>query len=158
MPTTGSKAQATGTGAVISIGGVTGAVGTETFTTIAEVSDAKLSGRKLATVSTTSFDSNGVARKLATILDYGQVTLTCLRIPNDPGQTAVIAANAARVAYDFKIQLPIDTKAGQTTAGDLITFSALVTEAGDFDISISKASEFTFTLDIDGAYVVTAGS
>ena len=158
LPAGASLAQAAGTGAVISIGGVTGAGGTETFIPIGEVSDAKLSGRKLATTSTTNFDSLGVARKLGTILDYGQATLTVMRVSGDAGQVAVLAANVAAVAYDFKIQMPKNTRAGQTSTGDLISFSALVTEAGDFDISLTKQSDYTFTLDIDGAYTVTAGS
>jgi hypothetical protein len=153
-----SLAQPSGVGAVVSIGGVTGASGTETFTVIGEVADAKFSGRKLATSSTTNFDSLGYARKVGTILDFGQFTCTVERVGNDAGQLALIAANASRVAYDFKVQLPINPKIGQTTTGDLITFSGLVTEAGDFDISLTKASEYTFTIEIDGAYTVVAGS
>ena len=153
-----SLAQAVGTGSVVSIGAVTGSTGTETFTVIGEVSDAKFSGRKRATTSTTSFASLGVARKLDTIVDYGQFTCTVLRVSNNAGQVAIINANTVGGTWDFKVQLPVNTKAGQTTTGDLITFSGIVTEAGDFDISLTKASEYTFTVDIDGSWTVTAGS
>jgi hypothetical protein len=151
-----SKAQAVGTGSVLSIGGPTG--GTDAFVPVGEVSDAKLSGRKLATTATTNFDSAGIARKLSTILDFGQFTCTVMRVSNDAGQLAVIAANAAGGAFDFKVQLPVNPKAAQTTIGDLITFSAIVTEAGDFDLSLTKQADFTFTLDIDGPYTIAAGS
>ena len=97
-------------------------------------------------------------RKLDTIIDYGQFTCTVLRVSNNAGQIAIVNANAVGGNWDFKVQLPINTKIGQTTTGDLVTFSGIVTEAGDFDLSVTKASEYTFTVDIDGAYIVTAGS
>lgn len=151
-----SKAQAAGTGAVISIGGVTG--GTDTFVPIGEVLTAKLAGAKRGIVTTTSFDSGGVASKLGTILDSGNATLTTTRVSSDLGQLAVIAAFNAQpaAAYDFKIVLPLAP--GQLTTGDTIAFSAIVSAAGDFDIDISKQSEYTFTLDISGAKTFTAGA
>jgi hypothetical protein len=152
-----SAAQVSGTGAVISIGGPTGASGTETFTAIGAVSNFKNTGRKRAVTSTTNFGSLGIAQKLGTILDLGQATFTVFRISNDPGQMAVIAANLSPAAYDFELQMPVNPLIGQTTTGDLIKFSGIVTEAGDFDVDISKASEFTVTVDVI-AYTVTAGS
>jgi hypothetical protein len=151
-----SKAQATGIGAVVSIGGITG--GTDTFVVIGEVTTAKLAGAKRGIVTTTSFDSGGVASKLGTVLDSGQVTLTTTRVSSDAGQLAVIAAfnTQPAAAYDFKIVLPLAP--GQLTTGDTITFSAVVSAAGDFDIDISKQSEYTFTLDISGQKGFTAGA
>jgi hypothetical protein len=154
---TGSKGKVYGPGTVVSIGSATGSTGTETFVPIGEVSDAKGSGRKLATVDSTSFQSAGVSRKLAALLDYGSFSLTAITVFGDAGQVAVLAAQVARVAYDFEIQLPVNGAAGQTTTGTLITFSALVTQA-DFDVSDTKASEWTFELTIDGAYTITPGS
>jgi hypothetical protein len=154
---TGSKGLVYGPGTVVSIGSATGATGTETFTPIGEVSDAKGSGRKLATVDATSFASAGINRKLAGLLDYGSWAITAVTVFGDAGQAAVLAAQVAREAYDFEIQLPVNAKAGQTTTGTLVTFSALVTQA-DFDISDTKISEWTFTLEIDGAVVITPGS
>jgi|GEM_PF-1978520 len=158
QPAGASLAQAVGTGSIISIGGVTGSTGTETFIPIGEISDGKFTGRKRAVTPTTSFASLGIARKLGTILDFGQFTCTVLRVGNDAGQTALIAANLAGGSYDFEVQLPINPKIGQTVAGDVVTLSGIVTEAGDFDLSLTKASEYTFTVDIDGSYTVTAGS
>jgi hypothetical protein len=158
MPTSAvSKAQAAGTGAVISIGGVTG-VGTDTFVPIGEVLTAKFAGAKRGVVTTTSFDSGGVASKLGTVLDSGNATLTTTRISGDAGQMAVLAAFNAQpsVAYDFKVVLPLAP--GQLATGDTITFSAVVSAAGDFDIDISKQSENSFTLDISGPKGFTAGA
>lgn len=152
---TGTKGQMAGIGAVVSIGALTGS-GTETYQAIGEVTDAKFAGRKRDVQDATSFGSGGIKRKLSALLDYGQATLTVIRVSSDLGQQAVVAANAAGGAWDFQFQLPPNPEAGQTTAGDLITCSAIVTGV-DFDISLTKASEWTFTLDFDGAYNVQPG-
>jgi hypothetical protein len=156
VPSAISKAQATGTGCVISIGGPTG--GTDTFVAIGEILTAKLAGAKRGVVTTTSFDSNGVASKLGTVLDSGNATLTTTRVSSDLGQLAVIAAFNAQpsVPYDFKIVLPLAP--GQLATGDTVTFSAVVSAAGDFDMDISKQSENSFTLDISGPKGFTAGA
>lgn len=153
---TGTKGQIAGIGAVCSIGALTGA-STESFLPIGEVTDAKFSGRKRDVVDATSFSSGGIKRKKDTIVDYGQVTLTVIRVPNDAGQVAVVAANATGGAWDFTFQLPKDTQAGQVTTGDLIAASGIVTGV-EFDVSTSKISEFTFTVDFDGSYLLTPGA
>lgn len=152
-----SAAQVSGFGSVISIGGPTGAPGTEVFVTIGEIKDAKLSGRKTSTTMSTNFDSLGVARKLGTIIDLGTITFTANRVGNDAGQLAVNAAQLTLKSYDFKIQMPINPLIGQTTAGDVVTFAGIVTEAGSFDISMDKVSEYTFIVDLN-SYLVTAGT
>jgi hypothetical protein len=160
MPTaTGtSLASVLGTATVVSIGSITGGTGTETFVPIDEISDAKFSGRKRATTTTTNFQSLNKARKLGTILDCGTLSLTFNRVPNDPGQLALSAANVEGSAYDFTVQLPVNAKVGQTTKGDLITLSGIVTECSGFDVSLSKQAEITATIEIDGDYSFTAGS
>lgn len=151
-----SAAQILGTGSILSIGGLTGASGTETFLTIGEVKDAKPSGQKRGTTMATNFDSRGIAQKLGGILDLGTFTFTTNRVSNNAGQLAVNAACIANGSYDFKLQLPANPLIGQTT-GDLITMSAIVTEAGSFNISLDKESEYSFTIDLN-SYTVQAGS
>ncbi|ADW69012.1 hypothetical protein [Granulicella tundricola] len=143
-----SAAQVAGTGAILSIGGPTGAGGSEVFVTIGEVKDAKLSGRKTSTTMSTNFASLGIQQKVATITDLGTATFTANRVGNDAGQLAINAAQLTRVPYDFKFQIPPNTVNGQTT-GDLITFSGIITEAGSFDVSLDKVSEYTFTVDLN---------
>ncbi len=152
-----SAAAVLGTGTVVSIGGPTGASGTETFTPIGEVKSLKLSGAKAGTTMATNFSSLGIARKLSTIVDFGTLTITTNRIGNDAGQAAVNAALFARQAYDFKIQLPIEPLLGQTTAGDVITLSGIVTQGGTFSVDIDKVSEYEFAIDLN-SYTLTAGS
>jgi hypothetical protein len=157
MSQAASKAQANGAGTVVSIGGVTGATGSETFTPLGEITDAKFSGIKMATTDVSTFAAN-VKRKLGTIADYGTFTFTTLRVSNDPGQAAVIAACATGSLYDFTIQLVPNAAAGQVTTGDLIKFSGIVTEAGGFDLSLTKQADATVTIEIDGAWVITEGA
>ena len=152
-----SAAQVAGTGTVVSIGGLTGSTGTETFTVIGEVKDAKHSGVKKSTTPSTSFDSKGIVQKLGTLVDLGSFTFTCNRVSNNAGQLAVNAACLTTGAYDFHMQLPINPLIGQTTVGDLIVMSGIVTEAGAFSVSLDKVSEYEFTLDLN-SYTVTAGS
>jgi hypothetical protein len=159
MPTASlSKGQVAGIGAVISIGALTGTTGTETFTPIGEINDGKFSGFKRNTTPTTNFNSGGLVTNLSTTLDYGTFTGTVIRVSNDAGQMALSAALVQGGAYDFEIQLEPNAADGQTTTGDLVTFSAIVTEAGAFDLSLTKASEFPITLTINGAVTFTAGS
>ena len=105
----------------------------------------------------TNFDSKGVAQKLGTILDLGTFTFTCNRVSNNAGQIAVNAACISGGSFDFHMQLPINPLVGQTTIGDLVVMSGIVTEAGSFDVSLDKVSEYTFTLDLN-AYSVTVGN
>src|ERR1700734_1986468 len=141
-----SKGQASGIGAIISIGAVTGSTGTETFVPIGEISDGKFSGFKRNTTPTTSFGTGGVVTNLSTTIDYGTFTGTVIRVTSDAGQVALMAALVQGGSYDFEVQLEPNAADGQVTKGDLATFSAIVTEAGAFDLSLTKASEFTLTL------------
>jgi len=159
MPQPASKAQSTAVGTVISIGGVTGVVTSPptAFEPIGEVTSAKFSGIKTGVADVSTFDAN-VKRKLGTLIDYGTFTCTTIRVSTDTGQAAVIAAAASAKLYDFKVQLEPNTAAGQTTTGDLIEFSGVVTEAGGFDLDLNKQSDFTFTIDIDGEWTITEGA
>jgi len=154
---TGSKGQVAGIGATVSIGAVTGSTGSETFTLIGEITDLKFSGRKRATVDVTNFASGGNKRILGGVMDWGSASITVTRVPNDPGQLAVVAANVAGVAYDFEIQLPKDANDSQATTGDSVVASGIVTEV-NFDVSLTKATDYTFTVEFDGPYTITPGS
>jgi hypothetical protein len=157
MTQAASKAQATAVGTVISIGGVTGATGTEVFTALGEITNAKFSGLKVNVADVSTFASN-YKRKLGTQIDGGTFTATMLRVSTDAGYTAVIAACASAALYDFKVQLEPNLAGGQTTTGDLIAFSGIVTEAGGFDLDLNKPAEGALTIEIDGQWTVTEGS
>jgi hypothetical protein len=153
----GSKGQVSAIGATISIGAVTGTTGSDTFAPVGEITDLKLGGRQRATVDVTNFGSGGNKRILGGVMAWGTATVTVTRVSNDPGQLAVIAANLAGVAYDFQLQFPVNTKAAQTTTGDQVVATGIVTEV-NFDFSLTKATDLTFTIEWDGPYTITAGS
>jgi hypothetical protein len=156
MPTS-SKSAVIGAGSVLSIGSVTGAGGTETFTPIGEISDAKFDGMKRATTKSDNFDSGQISQYLGTMLDYGTFTGTYNRVSTNAGQIALNAALQNGAAYDFKLQIPVEPLLEQTTIGDLITFSAIVVEATGFDLSQTKVSSCPFSLQLN-SFTFTAGS
>jgi hypothetical protein len=152
-----SKSAIIGAGSVLSVGAITGATGTETFVPVGEISDAKFDGFKRSTTTNTNFDDGQITQYLGTLLDYGTFSGTYNRVSNNAGQLAMVAALQNGGAYDFKLQLPVEPLLGQTTTGDLVAFSAIVTEAGSFDLSQTKVSTCSFTLQLN-SYTFTAGS
>jgi hypothetical protein len=156
-----SKASSLAIGTTVSIGFPTGYPGmSETFTPVGEVTTAKFSGIKVPTVDVSNF-ATPAKRKMATLPDYGTFTFTVLQVPNDAGQAAMLAAAASTVPYDFQIQLPVDEEVYEyssppVTTGTMIAFSGIVTEAGGFDIDLTKASEISYTVEIDGVWTVTS--
>jgi hypothetical protein len=152
-----SKASVLGAGTVLSIGSPTGTTGTETYVPIGELNDFKFDGWKMGTTNNTNFDSGQVAQKLGTILDYGTLSGTYNNVSNNAGQMALLAAMKSGVAYDFKLQLPVQPLLSQSTAGDSYALSGIVTEAGGFDISQTKVSQASFSIDLNSV-VLTPGT
>lgn len=151
-----SKAIASLTGLVFSIGGVTG--GADVYVPIAEITSIKPSGRKRDVVKAANADSGGFKTTLGTIMDGGQIAVTCNYVPTDPGQQAVIAAALVASSYDFKMQFPINAKVGQLATGNSFAGAAVVSECNLPDPSLDKYDEFTFTLEVDGDWTPTAGA
>ena len=156
LPVGQNAAQVAGTGAIVSIGGPVSQSGS-IFTVIGAVADFSNSGRKRGVTPTTTFDSLGIVQKVGTTLDLGSVSFTTQRVSTDAGQAACIAANLAGGAYQFRLQLPLNADIGQSSTGDLIAFAGIVTEGGSFDVSLDKASQYKFTVDLV-EWTVTEGS
>lgn len=154
---TPSKSVVLGSGTVLSILGPTGAIPAATPVHIAEVSDMKFDGWKTSTTTTTNFDSGNVVQNLGTQFDWGTFSATYNNIPSDPGQLALLVAAKSRVSYDFTLQLLPEPLWEQTTTGNLYTISGIVTSAGGFDMSQTKVSSCTLTVQINNI-VVVAGS
>ncbi|MBB6144717.1 hypothetical protein HNQ77_002673 [Silvibacterium bohemicum] len=154
MSYTGSKAQS-GRGSALSIGGVTGSTGTETFTLVGEIKTSGISGAQWGTDDVTNFQSNADQEFITTIRNNGSLRLDGNRVSTDAGQVAVEAAFASGSKYDFKLVLPLAL--GQTTTGDTYTFSALV-ESRDFTVDVSKAISWSVTLKVSGPVTLTTGS
>jgi hypothetical protein len=158
MPTyTGSKAQS-GRGSIVNIGGITGAAGgTEVFTLLGEVRSAPLTGSQWQQENVTNFESGSDEEFINTIRSPGETTIMLNRVTNDAGQLLVTAAYNDGLARDFQVILPVNTKVGQTTVGDMYSFSALVL-SDDVQIEPTKAITLTIKLKISGPRTFTAGS
>ena len=154
MSYTGSKAQA-GRGSSLSIGAVTGSGGSETFTLVGEIKTSGITGAQWSTVDTTNFQSGADQEFLTTIRNNGSVRIAGNRVSSDAGQVAVEAAFASGSKYDWKLQLPLAQ--GQTTTGDLYTFSALV-ESREFDVQTTSEISWTVNLKVSGPVTLTTGS
>jgi predicted secreted protein len=152
MAYTGSKAF-TGKGTIFSIG-TTGA--TPTFTPVSELKTFAFSGAKNDTEDITNSDSLGRAREfLVTLLDSGEISITGNYVGGDAGQVAFRAAFNSGSILPFKMQLP--TAPGQTTTGDLFTFSGLVVESNP-DTQFDKAITFSAKVKISGMITITPGT
>lgn len=156
MTYTASKAQA-GRGVLLSIGSVSGATLSTSWTVIGEIKNPGIKGSKVNTVDTSNTQSGIFKEFLATMMDPGSLSLTGNRVSNDAGQIAVEAAYASLLKYDWKVQYPINVQAGQSTAGDFYTFSALV-ESRDFPVETEGLAGYELGLKISGAITPTLGS
>jgi hypothetical protein len=160
MPTftpTPSKAVVIGSGTVLSILGPTGITPAATPIHLGEVSDLKFDGWKTSTTTATNFDSGNVVQNLGTLFDWGTLTATYNYVPTDAGQLALLAAAQSRVAYDFMVQLPVNKLIDQLLTGNLYTVSGIVTSAGGFDMSQTKVSSCTLSIQINNV-VITPGT
>jgi hypothetical protein len=153
-----NKAQIGGL-SVLSIGGITGVTGTETFSVIGDFISLSLDGGSRTVLDVTTMTST-FKEKLGALADYGNGTLMANRLPtaSDVGQTALYTAWGGGQAYDFKIILPPNKPAGQVTTGDTALFSAIISSGPKMDFSPDKAIQVEFTVDISGPVTWTAGS
>ena len=157
MPTyTGSKAQA-GRGTNLFIGGVTGAGGSETFTLVGEIKTSGISGVAFDKEDVSNFQSGVYKEYLATMIDPGQLDMSGNRISTDAGQTAVEVAFLTGLKYDWKLVLPVNTQAGQTTTGDTYVFSGYV-QSRDIPVDTTKAVSWNVKIQLSGAPIYTQGS
>lgn len=153
MAYTGSKAKA-GRGTIVSIGGVTGATGTEVWTPIGELSTASFTGSSWGTDDTSNFDSGVDEEFIATMRNNGELSLDGNVVDTDPGQIALVAAYNSGSKYDFKVQQ--QPGPGETT-GTLRAFSGLVLSYDETTTTKNKAG-FSVKVKISGAITVTPGA
>lgn len=153
MSYTGTQAQS-GLGTSIAIN--TGTASSPTLTPIGEITAAPGSGRMAKTVDATNLQSLAV-EWISTLIDSGSFDVTCNRVSSDAGQLAVESAFAAREIKSYTITLP--KTASQTTAGDTITFTALVEESNPIsDVKPDGIIPYKFKLKVSGLVTIAAGS
>ncbi|AEU36178.1 phage tail protein [Granulicella mallensis] len=153
-----STAFISGKSSVLSIAAAS-ATGTPTFTPINQIKTTQYSGRKMDTEDITNMSSAGVTREYApTLNDAGQLAISGVWDPSDPGQLMLSAAFDAQTLLSVKHQLPLiqDAATVQTT-GPLLTYVGYVTES-TFDIQFDKSSTFNATIKITGVITIAPGN
>ena len=150
----------TATGAKIFIGPATSSA-TDTvaefaaltgYTEIGLVESLGEFGDESASVNFSSLN-DGRVRKAKGTRDAGNLTLTCARDTNDPGQDALIAAEATPLKYAFKVTYPDQITSGGS--GSVEYFRALVMSKRGNVGSADNVIRRTFMLGIDSAIVGT---
>jgi hypothetical protein len=94
---------------------------------------------------------------LSVLADPGKCVIGLNRVANDPGQIVLQASKVSGTRLPYSVVFPINTLAGQTTAGDQRNFLAYV-ESLSPDIEKNKAITNNFTLQISGAITEVPGS
>jgi hypothetical protein len=148
-----SKAQS-GVGAVFSVSATSGG----TYSIVGDITSAPYTEGELGTVSTTNLQS--VTEEITPVLaKLGTIALKGNRVSNDPGQLLLHSAkNAVPVVPIFwKLQLPVNPLAGQTTTGDLFSGAAWVTKFMIPEVEPTKIITFDASLTVIGAATFVAG-
>jgi hypothetical protein len=151
---------ATGKGTVLSIGTPGGG---ETFVAILQVKTFKLSGQKTTYEDVTNMGSPTlgaatIKESLPTLIDPGELVFSGIFLPSDPGQLACAAAFGTGVLQDFKLQLPVNTAAGQSTTGNLYAFSGFVQELPIPDLQYDKVQTLSISIKLNTAVTITTGA
>ena len=94
--------------------------------------------------------------KLPISAEPGTVAIGGVYLPADAGYTALAAAYESQAITAFTVQLPKGP--GQTTAGNLFTFSGYVSELPAPDVQWDKTLTFKTTIELTTDVVITPGS
>jgi hypothetical protein len=118
--------------------------GSETFTTIAEVTNIKGPTEKAPQLDATSFDSVAM-EYIAGLPDNGELTFDCNFIGNDAQQQGLRTDLRAGTARHFKLVLNDDAVTPTT-----ISFTAIVTGAPEISGSVNAVVKGSCSLRITG--------
>jgi hypothetical protein len=132
-------------------------------TPVAQLKTLQFAGQKLNFEDITNLDSPAlgtsdvaVKESIPASADPGTMALAGIFIPSDAGYTALNTAYANAALTSFTVQLPKGP--GQTTKGNLYSFSGYVTEEPNPDIQFDKTLTWKTTLQITGPITLTPGS
>jgi hypothetical protein len=89
--------------------------------------------------------------------DPGKLSVTLNRVSTDAGQAALAASKAAQTRLQYAVVFPINTAAGQSSAGDQRLFLAYV-ESLSPQIEVNKKITSAFDLQITGPITEIEGS
>lgn len=92
--------------------------GSNVYVEVAECDDLTPPGAKVDMIEATNFDSpNAYKEFIAGMIDPGELKLSLNFVPGSASESAILAAQAARVAYGGRITFP---------AGQVWTFNVLI--------------------------------
>jgi hypothetical protein len=156
MSTTYSKGY-TGRGTSLSMG----ASPAVTFTKVAQVKTFQYNGQKWSFDDITNSDSPAVGpgvlkESIPNTVEPGECAIAGIYLPSDAGQEMLATAFNSGVLYDFKMQLPVGP--GQSTAGNLMTFSGYIEDPALPDVQFDKSLTFKATIHLTTLVDVTPGS
>lgn len=152
MPYTASKAQ-TSQGTLIYINPANASP--PNWIKIGEPLNAEFSDKKNFDDST---NLESTAKEFLPILpDPGKLNVDLNRVSTDTGQAALQSDYTSGQRSQYKVVFPINTEAGQTTAGDERRFLAYVEQLSP-SIKVDKKITTKFMLQITGAITPIQGS
>ncbi len=132
-------------------------------TALAQVKTLQLSGQKvsyddISNLDTPVLGTSAVQLKetLPATAEPGTLALAGVSLPAAAGYVALAAAYESQALSTFTIQLPKGP--GQTTAGNLFTFSGYVSEMPTPDVQWDKTLTFKCTIELNTDVAVTPGS
>lgn len=130
--------------------------GSETFTTIAEVTDITGPGEQAAQLDASSFDSDAM-EFIAGLTDNGELTFTCNFIGSDAQQQGLRVDSRAGTTRNFKLNFPVNTRVGETTPTG-VSFAAIVTKPPTPKAGVNAVIKADCSLKISGVATWVYGS
>lgn len=149
-----SKAQS-GVGAVFSVCATSGG----TFVPVEDITSAPYKAGELGTAPSTNLQSV-TEEIIPTLQKLGTIPLKGNRNSMDPGQALLYSNFQAtpKTPIFWKLQLPVNLVAGQTTTGDLFTGSAWVIGYQIVDVDPTKPVTFDANLTVIGSATFVEGA
>jgi hypothetical protein len=132
-------------------------------TAVAQVKTLQLNGQKvtyedISNLDTPLLGSSAVPlkEKLPVTAEPGTLAIGGIYLPADTGYLALVAAYESQALSSFTIQLPKGP--GQTTTGNLFTFSGFISELPLPDVQWDKTLTFKTTIELNTDIAITPGS
>jgi hypothetical protein len=135
----------------------TGTASTPVYTVVGEIINPKQTGNKNNTADVTNLNSTA-EEFIATIPSPGNWDFTANRVTADTGQVAMLASYTNKTKILYKVTLPINTQAGQSTVGDSYTFQGIVETFYINELDPKKAITIAGSLKVSGGTTFAAGS
>ena len=148
------------TGQISTAGGVTFEIGTtnightllefeaDSYVEVSEVEDGGQVGDESAAINFTAL-KDGRVQKLKGPRDAGTMAVVCGALPSDPGQDAMVAAEATKFDYNFRVTLNDALEIGGT--GTVLYFYGKVMSKRRNIGNVSNVVKYMFNIGVNSA-------